>query len=519
MRSWSWSVAFVLLALLLAACGGDFEDDAFFEEEAFDASEAGAMVDESFAETEPPAVDASESVVAESAPQDAESVPADCPFAIPDGYEIACGVLRVPENRGRADSPTIELAYAVVYAATDQGRPPLVYLAGGPGGSAIDDFVADPEGWDYPFTRTRDLILLDQRGTGYSLPTLDCPELAEEVAFGDENPEEACHSRLAAAGIDLAAYNTVENAADVEALRRALGIASWDLLGISYGTRLALIVMRDYPAGVRSAVLDSAFPPNADTADEEALASYWSLEQLFADCAADGYCDENYPDLESVFLETVAAMNEDPLDGVFGDDLAFTVFQALNDTNLIPLVPYVIYAVADGDIGALDEIATDTVGSGRYQAEADRSDSEGMYNSVICHEEYVFGDYATAETRLIAEAPEAIQAVLMQPVADLFQVCSYWGAGAAAPRENEAVRSDLPTLILAGQYDNATPPGWAYLAAETLPNAFVYEFPGAGHSLLSADQCAIDITTAFLDAPDRAPDGSCIAEIEWPYFE
>ena len=219
---------------------------------------------------------------------------------MPGGFDISCGYLTVPENRTLSNSPTIELAYAIVDAAEDEGRPPIVYLAGGPGGSAIDDFVADPEGWQYPFTNARDLVLIDQRGTGYSIPTLDCPELAEEVAFEDENPEVTCHNRLLEEGIDLTAYNTAENAADVAALREELGIESWDLLGISYGTRLALEIMRDYPQGVRSVVLDSVFPPNADTPGEEALAPLWSLQWLFQECANDGYCSENYPDLETI---------------------------------------------------------------------------------------------------------------------------------------------------------------------------------------------------------------------------
>lgn len=446
---------------------------------------------------------------------------AECPFDEPNGFDVTCGYLDVPENRTLPDSQIISLAYAVVHAAEDEGRPPIVYLAGGPGGSAIDDFVSDPEGWQYPFTRSRDLILIDQRGTGYSWPTLDCPELAEEYEFEDENPEVSCHERLVAEGIDLTAYNTAENAADVAALRQALGIDSWDLLGISYGTRLALNIMRDHPEGVRSVVLDSVFPPNADTPGEEGLSGLWSLQWLFDECYNDIYCNDSYPDLETVFLETVMRLNDTPVDGFYGDDVAFSVINALNSSELIPLVPSVIYSVAEGDIGALDEIAADEYGSNRqrFQAEEDVSDSEGMYNSVICHDEYIFGDYETAEARVVAEAPEAIEAILLQPVADLFQVCTYWGAGAAQVIENEPVYSDIPTLILAGQYDSATPPEWANLTASTLANVYVYEFPGAGHSLLSADECAIEITTDFLDLPQQTPDSSCIADIEWPYFE
>ncbi len=442
---------------------------------------------------------------------------ADCPIDIPRGYDVECGYLTVPENRAQADSPAIELAVAIVAASEGADYPPVIYLAGGPGGSGLDDFAADPEGWDYPFTRNRDLILLDQRGTGYSIPTLDCPEF--NTADENENPDELCYDRLVDEGIDLSAYNTVQNAADVAALREALGIEEWDLLGISYGTRLALAVMKDHPAGVRSVVLDSVFPPNVDTPLEDALSTMDGLNRLFADCAQDDYCAQQYPDLEAVFLEAVAALNDDDSAPIYGDDLLFAVSNALNDTELIPLLPRVIWEVANGNYDALDEIGTESAyGRLTYQSsDDDHSDSEGMYNSVICHDEYVTGDYDRVETAVVGQVPVELEAALLQGAYDLTTVCDYWNPQQRV--DNTAVSSRIPTLILAGQYDVATPVRWARLAAKTLPNAYVYEFPGSGHSLLSGGECAIDITTQFLDDPESAPDDSCIAKMDWPNFE
>ena len=291
-------------------------------------------------------------------------------------------------------------------------------------------------------------------------------------------------------------------------------------MGISYGTRLALITMRDHPQGIRSAILDSIFPPDADTPGEEALAPLWSLDRLFTECAGDSYCSSEYPDLGSVFLDTVASLNDSPDGDIYGDDLVFAVTSALNNSQLIPIVPSVIYAVAEGDTSALAEIAADGGFSEKsYQSEGDRADSEGMYNSVICHEEYSFGDYNYAEARLVEQSPVEIQAALLQPVASLFGVCEYWGAGEAAPGENEPVASNIPTLILAGQYDSATPLAWAFQAQASLSNAYLFEFPGAGHALLSDNACAISITGSFLENPAQQPDSGCLQDIEWPYFE
>jgi pimeloyl-ACP methyl ester carboxylesterase len=439
-----------------------------------------------------------------------------CPFDVPRGYDIECGTLIVPENRRRANSPAIQLAVAIVYAADDEQTAPLIYLAGGPGGSAIDDFVADPGGWNYPYISSRDLILLDQRGTGYSQPSLDCPEFTE--AGDDENPDELCFDRLVADGIDLAAYNTRENAADVAALRQALDIAEWDLLGVSYGTRLALDVMRYHSQGVRAVVLDSPFPPNADTPVDEIYGVTDALSELFADCTRDAYCSEEYPDLEAVFLETVDRLNTDETAEIYGDDLVFALSSAFSDTSLIPLLPYVIYEVANDNYTALDEIAEDAdYGRPRYQGGEDRSDSEGMFNSVICHDEMALGDYERVETAVVGNIPVELEGALLQNTYDMDQLCEYWN-----PRDqvdNTAVSSSIPTLILAGQYDVATPPRWARLTAQTLSNAYLFEFPGAGHSLLSGVDCAISMTNEFLENPEQEPDGRCIDEIEWPYFE
>lgn len=151
----------------------------------------------------------------------------------------------------------------------------MIYLGGGPGGSTLTD--AD-FWWDFsaPFRTHRDFILLDQRGTGYSNPNLDCPEFAEEelkIFSVSETPQQRQNDEAAAAlkwrtrlvseGADLTAYNSIESAADVEDLRKTLGITQWNLYGVSYGTHLALTVMRDYPKGLRSVILDLVDPLQA----------------------------------------------------------------------------------------------------------------------------------------------------------------------------------------------------------------------------------------------------------------
>jgi pimeloyl-ACP methyl ester carboxylesterase len=387
-----------------------------------------------------------------------------------------------------------------------------MYLEGGPGGSAIDGLDADPESWEYPFLEGRELVLLDQRGTGYSQPTLDCPEITDDALPGEA--ERACFERLTAEGIDIGAYTTAESAADVATLRTVLGVSEWDLLGISYGTRLALEVMRSYPEGVRSAVLDSPFPPNVDLPVAETFVVLEAFEQLLADCEAEDYCSENYPDLAGTFLDTVAALNADPVD-ITGDDLVLGLYNAFQDPGSIPLIPWVIYEVASGNTGALDEIAGGE-GFRRFQAADDVSDSEGMYFSVMCHDEYAVGDFERAEVAAVGTVPPELESALLQGTFEVTSTCSYWNPREAV--DDSPVVSDIPALVLVGAYDTATPPSWAALTAETLANAFLYSFPGLGHYVLG-DPCPVEIAGQFLADPHAEPDASCIDAIEWPYFE
>ncbi|MFN8420465.1 MAG: alpha/beta fold hydrolase [Anaerolineae bacterium] len=211
--------------------------------------------------------------------------PASCWMELPEGVvegeNITCGYLIVPEDRSNPSGSTIQLAYAVLSASTESSKSdPVIYLAGGPGGNAVGT-IAD---WvEAPYLQDRDFILLDQRGTGYSLPSLNCPESEQE----EENATQTCHDRLISEGINLQAYNSVENAADVADLRLALGYEEWNLFGISYGTRLALTVMRDHPDGVRSVVIDSVYPPEISSWEEYGVNTADVFHRLFEACAND----------------------------------------------------------------------------------------------------------------------------------------------------------------------------------------------------------------------------------------
>ncbi|MCA9961813.1 MAG: alpha/beta fold hydrolase [Anaerolineales bacterium] len=466
-------------------------------------------------------------------------VPASCQFDEPVGFDVECGYVTMPETHADPENGrTVRLHVAIFKSDSDNPEPdPIVYLEGGPGADALETVPLVFADRFAPFLANRDFIMFDQRGTGYSEPSLACPEYTE-LAYDSldlDLPQEeeiamtvgimqTCHDRLAEEGVNFAAYNSAENAADLAALRIALSYDEWNVYGISYGTRLAQTLMRDDPSGVRSIILDSSYPLSASLVTDFATNADRAFDTFFAGCAADAECNATYPDLETVFFDLVAQLDETPitlpvtnfLTGenyealLGGDDLIGILFQSLYSAEIIPILPQLIYEVRDGNTQNLGLLLSSFMLNSEFF-------SIGMQYSVQCNEENSFSAPGEGEAS-IAEFPNISEAFISGAEVD-DQVCAFWGAGEADAIENEAVQSDLPTLILAGEYDPITPPAWGVLVGEGLSSAFFYEFPGLGHGVSVSGDCPLSVTLAFLDDPTAAPDATCIAEMGGPAFE
>ena len=296
-----------------------------------------------------------------------------------DGQNVHCGFLVVPEDRNDPHSASIQLAVAIFKTPSATPAPdPIIFLQGGPGGRLIQDYA--------PLVMTHqldlatqfgnhDLILIDQRGTGYSKPSLQCPEYIDVLHMTDENltPSQQvtqqdnaliqCHDRLVKSGINLSAYTTYNDAADIHDLIDALDYKQVNLYGVSYGTRLALEVMRAFPQHIRSVVLDSTVPAQLSllTSLPSDLARVYSV--LFKGCAADSSCSAKYPNLQSVFYADVASLNghpatfqtQDPETNktytvIFtGNAFADLLYSSFYATTIIPALPEMIYQVRQGD--------------------------------------------------------------------------------------------------------------------------------------------------------------------------
>jgi pimeloyl-ACP methyl ester carboxylesterase len=459
---------------------------------------------------------------------------ADCWFKEPLGYSPECGYLIVPEDHAQPQGKTIKLAVARFTSEADTPQPdPIVYLEGGPGGSPLKSYMTEFPYLFGPLLEKRDLILFDQRGTGYSQPALDCPEYTNLVLdtldqdLSAEKSEElsnqamlACRERLVKEGVNLDLYNSAQNAADIEALRQALGYDKLNLYGISYGTRLALTSMRDAAPGLRSVVIDSVYPLQADLYSGIIANGARALEALFAACAADVECNATYPDLRRTFFDLKARLDKEPAqytitlksgekkDAVLnGDNLLGLVFQSMYATSIIPMLPRLITDVRDGN--------TDLAAG--LQAEfLDQYDkiSNGMHYAVQCKEEVPFATQAEIDETIKEHAD--YDALASRRVIDL---CKAWIKTPADPIENQPVKSDVPTLVLSGEFDPITPPAWAEETASTLSRSFYINLPRAGHGASITEDCPRDMMLAFLDDPTAKPDSACLAQMAQSKFQ
>lgn len=254
-----------------------------------------------------------------------EACPRPLPATEVEGKTVICGRVEVPENHDKADGARISLAFAILKARTESPAPdPLVYLHGGPGGGAVRDLAGIVVPIFEGHRSRRDVVTFDQRAAGISSDMVTCfstfenslMDLFQPATLNSAAIEElvgGCTAELKADGRDLAAYNTVQNAKDVRALMQALGYGDYNIYGISYGTKLAMEVMRSAPDGVRSVVLDSVFPPNARAYDTNILPVQEGVQQVVNQCAADAACAAAFPDLEATIQRVAVKLEKNPI--------------------------------------------------------------------------------------------------------------------------------------------------------------------------------------------------------------
>lgn len=438
-----------------------------------------------------------------------------------------CGFLLVPENRSISNSRTIRLQVAILRSRLQPALPdPIVFMTGGPGEAAIG---TTPLLGSAGINRNRDVIILEQRGTLYDDPDLNCPELdryyGRQVSLSYDAPSTgraqagaaaACRRRLVSKGIDLSAYNTTENEQDFVDLRRALGIRQWNVYGYSYGTDLALSLMRDHPEGIRTAIIDSVVPP--DIVD---LPWTWSsmregITTIFGDCQAQPKCARKYPNLLQTFTRLVVQLEAHPVIRsvvpAHGGPALKVVLDGGTLVNMIVAnqpkpgdMPAALTALAHGDARTFLQARA---ASAHVAAVPDQA--QGMTQSIICREWAPYGSPADILRAGKREFPAFPDSVLINAVQMPFEheLCKAWNVPVGPASQRVQVRSTIPTLVVSGTIDGKTGAQYGRYVASLLPNSTYVRINGIGHWAIAQSPCAQQIFQSFLSSP-RSPKTSC----------
>ncbi|MDY7020114.1 MAG: alpha/beta fold hydrolase [Cyanobacteriota bacterium] len=437
----------------------------------------------------------------------------DCPIRFQISYKgesMRCGYLHVPENRAQADSPTIKVFFAVLAPYSRLEEPdPIVTLAGGPG-QAMSDLIALDLNALAGLHQRRAIVIIDQRGVGLSEPVLQ---------VNGAKPEEII-AGLKEMNIDLKAYNTTQSALDLKDLREELGYKQWNILGTSYGTKLALETMRVDPEGIRSVVLNSTVAPMHNTFSEDVAKNHkLNYDRLFSDCATDPECAEAFPNLRQTFLEIAETIGDDGITITYKDDSQTEQSVKLNlktvirffhsefefgSVSLIPLQISTLAAVIQGE----ESINNPVLGGLLNMAISEEEDNDqelsgsinlGLLMTINCYEEW--SEITNIEQFQQSLEPYKSFTVIDSVIEDFQEVCEGLNLGRVNPEFSQPVESEIPTLLLSGFYDTQTPPLWTDQAVASLKNGQAIYFNAIGHDVVDNLWCSHAIVEDFIENP------------------
>lgn len=470
-----------------------------------------------------PVVLAAATLAAAAAAQTPRFEPRPCP---PELGDARCGTVRVPENR---DAPGRMLALNVIVAPARSATPArhaVAFFEGGPG-AAVTPGARWLAAEFAPLRADRDLLFVDQRGTGGSAP-LQCRfrDPADPQTFIDGYMPLAavarCRQELSR-GADLARYGFIQHAHDMEAVRTALGYERLDLYGSSYGTRGAMVYLRTYPRNVRSAVLHGLVPPGFRQPADYARDTDAAFAGIAAECRADAACNAAFPDFERETREVVrrlgaergAAEIVDPQTGrrvrltISRGDFVETIRRMLYSPVSARTVPFVVHRAHQGDFRpAMRRALADRRG-------LDEGIFWGLQLSITCTEDVPFIDQAAAaaenQTTLLGD----------YRVREQTDACRGWPTYSVPADYHQPFPTDVPTLLISGEHDPVTPVRWGNMAAAAHSNSLHVIVPGGGHGFggMRGTECVDSMVVRFLRQTSLAGlDTACLRNVRPPAF-
>ncbi|WP_225591631.1 alpha/beta hydrolase [Stenotrophomonas sp. STM01] len=429
--------------------------------------------------------------------------------------EAQCATLQVPEDRANPQGRRIALNIAWL-APEKEGNfkpDPVLFLAGGPGQSAVDSYpMLDPA-----FTKVREqrnVILVDQRGTGDSNLLACTDSEGTDVSAAAMGAHAAACARTLSQKADLRHYTTTDAVADLEDVRKAIGAEQINLIGVSYGTRVAQQYAMRHPQQTRSIVLDSVVPNSQPLGNIFARNLDDALAKQFAQCTLTPSCKDALGDPRAELDALLARLRAQPVSVTYRDAATGEQKQGELNADLVAgLVRMYAYMPA---AGALLPKLIHEASAGRYenlmalaqmlQSDMSQSMAMGMQLSVVCSED---------ADSMVATAGDEHTVLGNRMAEGLAAMCAVWPKGKAPADFHAPLATQVPALVLEGEFDPVTPPRYGEEVVKHLPNGRLFVLRGQGHNVIGAG-CMPKLFTEFMDKADaRALDASCLDKINY----
>lgn len=431
------------------------------------------------------------------------------PELIASKMQVECSDLTLDQNADEnLNLAKVTIPIVIVRASVKStDKTPVFYLHGGPGGGVLDDLheiLKSDFGKDL-IGKDRDWVFFDQRGTGQTTPRLDCGALA----LNDAGPASSevvkqilqCADRHKKSGVDFSNYNLQAVSRDIIAIADSIGVKRFDLFGHSYGTRVAIEVMRDYPDRVNSAILDSPWTPEAKWAESGPGWVSDALGQVFDACTANENCAKKYTNLS---VNTNKSMSEFLEHGKIwkgknysAENFAQFLMDSLYDSEAIAALPNNLTQINNGNIAPLAE----------YLESAQTNYDEAQHMAFLCHDELAFESAKKVEEN---GRNGPIDKAIAKTLINYFEVCKNLGAGKAKPLGNLPIKTNIPTLFIAAGIDPGCPASLSVAANKNFSDGQLAVIPFETHGPTRNNACARAMAKNFFSSPTTIIDMSCI---------
>lgn len=426
--------------------------------------------------------------------------------------KVECGILVVDETQGVNNGRHVSIPLAVVRAVNPaKNSRPVIFLHGGPGGSALTrlpQMLRGPIGTEL-IAQDQDWIFFDQRGGKLTSPVLACGD----VRMDDSGPQSedaalalrACGQRFSASGVDLSSFNSVQVVNDIQAIRKVLGIDEYDLFGVSYGTRIAFSVMTHKPNGLRAAVLDSVWSPESKWTEGVPQMISSAVKTVLSRCAEDVDCHKAFPEVSQQLDDLAAKLLDGPQHSVDGatytaSDVGAFLMDAIYDSEGARALPKNIAAFSHGDYSAIAELFSGS-----------NSRAQAQHLTFVCKDEILF---ERRENVARGTENDRVAQLAVPALERYFDVCSAFPVGSPDPLESKPVQSTVPTLFLSAEIDPGTPPEIAEAASKRFKNGSFVMIPNTTHGVYRNSSCGRKIIRGYLNDPSKKIETECIQPVK-----